>query len=63
MAKRSLTSSPKKQVWSSGMSNLVGELAEGGGLVAGAFDDEGDVHLLGVAVDQRGGFAGDEGHA
>ncbi len=35
---------------------------KGGGLVAGALDDVGDVHFLGVAIDKGRGFAGDEGH-
>jgi hypothetical protein len=41
---------------------FCGEVAECGGLVAGAFDDEGDVHLFGVVVDEGRGFAGDESH-
>ncbi len=31
---------------------LGGEVAEGGGFIAGAFGDEGDVHLFGVEIDE-----------
>jgi len=41
---------------------LGGEVADGGGFVAGAFDDKGNVHLFGVEIDERGRLAGDEGH-
>ena len=41
---------------------LGGEVAEGGGFIAGALGDEGDVHLLGVEIDERRSFAGDERH-
>ena len=38
------------------------EFAQRGGLVARTFQYEGDVHLLGVTVDQRRGLAGDQRH-
>jgi ketosteroid isomerase-like protein len=41
---------------------LGGEVAQGGGLVASAFDDEGDVHFFGVEVDHWRWLAGDESH-
>jgi len=41
---------------------LRGEITQCRGLVARAFHDERDVHLLSVAVDQRRGLAGDQRH-